>query len=272
MNPTEYVKVPQLKTIIDAEQPCESKLESIKNLIDGSSGSGSTVPTASGPLSYVAPGGTADKHEKVLAEISGANEKKLGLALLQEIEKSSLLTWNPESLEIALNGETIKFSKISLLIKKVITTAGATLPVGLTLFIESLLKQKIPYTYYRSGDAINIRDNLVTILDGKTSGASIAEETLPADNSVEPGDKRKREGESDEENDESKRAKPVVNEEQIEKETEETKNKNEKPRKIRKAKRDFKVEPNKLKNLRRSPRLLQDISAAWESNRNGNKS
>ena len=176
--PTPYIKAPQLQRILEADQPCENKLENIRSLLESSGQNGSLKSTPSNGeissnnaenqlASSVEDKGNANNFEKILKEIPSQKDKALALQLLQEIEKLPHLSWNPNNLEIIINNVAEPFTNIALLIKKIVTENLSSLPIGLTLFIESLLQNKIPYQFYKGQDAIQIRDNLLKISNGK---------------------------------------------------------------------------------------------------------
>ena len=278
-----YVKIPQLKKILDVEeQPCEEKLAEIRNLIDGGqspmiTGDSSLPPTVSPTTASPTASPTAS-YEKILSKIQKTNDKKTALSLLQEISKSNYLSWDPESLEIIVNGVPIKFSNIALLVKKVVTVGPATLPLAFTIFLASLVKIKAPYSLLRNGDAINVLENFdrmkaaledTTQTTAKTDenlplpGQNIAlSETAPVESSMDtnvpavvetatPVDNlgsRKRSREEDGEEGEEGGGKRQREEEEDDVV----------------AKRNFDVPPDRLKQLRRSPRLKQSIADAWQ--------
>lgn len=274
-----YVKIPQLKKILDVEeQPCEEKIAEIRNLIDGGQ-SPMITGDSSLPPSIVSPTASPTvSYEKILSKIQKTNDKKTALSLLQEISKSNYLSWDPESLEIIVNGVPIKFSNIALLVKKVVTVGPATLPLAFTIFLASLVKIKAPYSLLRNGDAINVLENFdrmkaaledTTQTTAKTDenlplpGQNIAlSETAPAESSMDtnvpavvetatPVDNlgsRKRSREEDGEEGEEGGGKRQREEEEDDVV----------------AKRNFDVPPDRLKQLRRSPRLKQSIADAWQ--------
>ena len=283
-NPTPYIKAPHLQKIIDADQNCEEKLDSIRALLSGSAGGapssqttsingGSTI-IQSGEAS-VADVGNSNNYEKVLKEIPLQSDKKVALQLLQEIEKLTHLSWNPENLEMILNNEPEKFTNIALLIKKVVSRGEPLLPIGLTLFIESLMTNKIPFNFLRDRDSMNIRENLMKInsTKGISEGESATEPTAtdPAEKVTEinkstdnasdevlPGTLKRKftESSGDELTPAPKKSRQheaeSVNHSAIEE---------------AEPKRSFELPVEKVKHLRRSARLNQDASEAWESQR-----
>ena len=273
--PTPYIKAPQLQRILEADQPCENKLENIRSLLESSGQNGSLKSTPSNGeissnnvenqlASSVEDKGNANNFEKILKEIPSQKDKALALQLLQEIEKLPHLPWNPNNLEIIINNVAEPFTNIALLIKKIVTENLSSLPIGLTLFIESLLKNKIPYQFYKGQDAIQIRDNLIKISNGKIAQVEteqqkelVPNETAEAGALVVQNTDRKRSlnYDSDDETQEAKRIKTGVMEEN---------NYSEDPE----PKRNFDLPVEKVKHLRRSARLNKEAEEAWDTQRN----
>ena len=273
--PTPYIKAPQLQRILEADQPCENKLENIRSLLESSGQNGSLKSTPSNGeissnnvenqlASSVEDKGNANNFEKILKEIPSQKDKALALQLLQEIEKLPHLSWNPNNLEIIINNVAEPFTNFALLIKKIVTENLSSLPIGLTLFIESLLKNKIPYQFYKGQDAIQIRDNLIKISNGKIAQVEteqqkelVPNETAEAGALVVQNTDRKRSlnYDSDDETQEAKRIKTGVMEEN---------NYSEDPE----PKRNFDLPVEKVKHLRRSARLNKEAEEAWDTQRN----
>ena len=273
--PTPYIKAPQLQRILEADQPCENKLENIRSLLESSGQNGSLRSTPSNGeissnnaenqlASSVEDKGNANNFEKILKEIPSQKDKALALQLLQEIEKLPHLSWNPNNLEIIINNVAEPFTNIALLIKKIVTENLSSLPIGLTLFIESLLQNKIPYQFYKGQDAIQIRDNLLKISNGKIAHVETEQQReLVPNETAEAGAlevqntdrKRSLNYDSDDETQEAKRIKTGVMEEN---------NYSEDPE----PKRNFDLPVEKVKHLRRSARLNKEAEEAWDSQRN----
>ena len=273
--PTPYIKAPQLQRILEADQPCENKLENIRSLLESSGQNGSLRSTPSNGeissnnaenqlASSVEDKGNANNFEKILKEIPSQKDKALALQLLQEIEKLPHLSWNPNNLEIIINNVAEPFTNIALLIKKIVTENLSSLPIGLTLFIESLLQNKIPYQFYKGQDAIQIRDNLLKISNGKIAPVETEQQReLVPNETAEAGAlevqntdrKRSLNYDSDDETQEAKRIKTGVMEEN---------NYSEDPE----PKRNFDLPVEKVKHLRRSARLNKEAEEAWDSQRN----
>ena len=273
--PTPYIKAPQLQRILEADQPCENKLENIRSLLESSGQNGSLKSTPSNGeissnnvenqlASSVEDKGNANNFEKIIKEIPSQKDKALALQLLQEIEKLPHLSWNPNNLEIIINNVAEPFTNIALLIKKIVTENLSSLPIGLTLFIESLLQNKIPYQFYKGQDAIQIRDNLLKISNGKVAHVETEQQReLVPNETAEAGAlevqntdrKRSLNYDSDDETQEAKRIKTGVMEEN---------NYSEDPE----PKRNFDLPVEKVKHLRRSARLNKEAEEAWDTQRN----
>lgn len=273
--PTPYIKAPQLLKILETDQPCETKLDSIRSLLESPGPSGLTkiVPN-NGEVSLnnaekelgssVNDIGNSKHFEKILKEIPTPKDKTLALQLLQEIEKFPYLSWNPTNLEIIINNVSEPFTNIALLIKKIVTENLSSLPIGLTLFIESLLKNKVPNQFYKGQDAIQIRDNLLKISNGKTATVETEpnKEEVPKETpetsalEVENTDrKRPLNYDSDDETPEPKRTKVGTLEEDNHLDNSE-------------PKRNFDLPLEKVKHLRRSARLNKEAAEAWDTQRN----
>ena len=275
---SEYVKVPKLKEILNGNGECEEKIERINLLLDNSDGlkkeeGSSSIGTGGGGLKLVEPtlGGVGsvgnDGYEKVLEGLSGV-ERKTGFSILESIEKNMNIDWDRESFEIKVDTEKIQFSDIRILLKKIVMTAGLTQPVALVMFIESLIKMKVPLSWFRSADSIQIRENLLkinrksenndanvdtgnnselvnegvnsTLLEQTESGSAEVESGLNVgESSVKVGNRRKR---------------------QLSEESEKEQTKN-----IKKSR----IDELQLNKIRRSPRLAQSIEAVWNARKNG---
>ena len=259
-----YVKVPKLKKIVEnGELDCETKLETIRSLIGESTplldGKGSSLEVV--PPSNI----TSGKFDVILKEISGVNEKKIAKSLLQEIEKSTLISWSPESLEVSIGGTPIKYSNIVYLVKRVVSSFPASFPLGIVLFCDALMRIKAPLTLIKNGDVKEIIENLVKINEfrkGKGGGDGQRDETLELEENKEsPASlKRSRENEDDGDFPDEKRLK------------EQNVDSNEASVEENSIKRSFNLPHEKLDKLRRSPRLRKEISEAWKTLKNGKDS
>ena len=260
---SQYVKLPQLKKILDVtEQPCEETLSQIRNLVDNNGSSLTLTGGENGSAPGVAPGTTIENgnfasYEKILKVIKNSNDKKVALSLLQEISKSDHLSWDPETLEIIISGEPVKYTNIALLVRKIVSVGPTTLPIGFVLFLDSLRKIKAPYTLLRNGDAVSVLDTLSRI--GGTLEPATETSVENNDNEMiteSHGLKRDREESESEGLPENQSKKLRKNNDEVEETV---------------PKRDFDVPSDRLKKLRRSPRLKKSISDAWDSMNNDRK-
>ena len=165
-----HIKAPVLKQIILEEKPCEEKLNDIKELLgipsEGTVSEENAEPAADD--SMIA-------KERVLANLT-ATEKKLGSQVLEYIQTSNFISWNPQTLQIILDGKEIEYSNIEKLIKKLVQTASPVLPIAFVLFIEALVKLKLPLNLFRDGDAVNTRAQLL-LMKENTSESEVVNET-----------------------------------------------------------------------------------------------
>ena len=266
---SQYVKLPQLKKILDVtEQPCEETLSQIRNLVDDSGSSLTLTGGENGSAPGVAPGTTVENgnfasYEKILKLIKNSNDKKVALSLLQEISKSDHLSWDPETLEIIISGEPVKYTNIALLVRKIVSVGPTTLPIGFVLFLDSLRKIKAPYTLLRNGDAVSVLDTLSriggTLEPATETSVENKENTDNVDNEMiteSHGQKRDRE-------DSESEGLPENQSKKLRKDNDEGEE--------TVPKRDFNVPSDRLKKLRRSPRLKKSISDAWDSMNNDRK-
>ena len=260
---THYLKIPKLKTIVDDNDlNCEKKLEKIRSLIGESNPILADGAPKGSSLEVVPPSTStsADKFDAVLKEITSVGEKKLATSLLQEIEKSSLITWSPETLEISIDGTPVKYSNIAYLVKRVVSSFPASFPLGIVLFCDALLKIKAPLTLVRNGDVKEILENLQRIKEVKDGNVGEGEKVKEVgdDQEKNPESTLKRQRVSDDEDDFSPQEKRLRNEEAGETLVPETS-----------VRRSFDLPSEKLDKLRRSPRLRKEISEAWKTIKDG---
>ena len=261
-----YVKIPRIKTIIDdPNTECEKKLNDIRVLVEG--GKPKPVePIESSPgtsgLNLVPPASetatvpvTAENFSLVLDEIPGAVEKKNAESLLHEIERSNIIQWSPETLEIIIDGSPVKYTNIKHLIKRVVTSFPASLPLGLTLFLEALLRIKASISLIKNGDSKELMANIIKIKSHSSDDTVRNTSTLddvPQKDDGEPAldvneeRKRGRESDGDDGDDNDVSAAPS--------------------KRLRgdAVRRDFDLPTTKLDRIRRSPRLKKEISDAWK--------
>ena len=267
-----YVKIPKLLTVLDdSSKDCEEKLSTLKTLITGSSPYESDSAVRPSEPQPVAPPEVTieDKFEKIFKESPGAQDKKNARALLQEIEKSNKLKWSIDSMELILDGEIIKYTNVLHLIKLVISTGPASLPLGLTLFCDALMSIKAPLTLIRNGDAKEIWSNLTRIHE---ANGKVIES--PPDPSLGAPEAASTEQDPDQPSIVGKRPREPDEEEDA---NLQPSGKRPAPDKAPVyspkggAKKTFGLEKDKLKGLRRSPKLKAEIENAWKSG-NGNQS
>ena len=271
---TSCIKSPHLTAVIDDTGiSCEQKLERIKGLIDGKKlsllKSGEAINSR--PDNGVNNGDAAaprSEYDVILSDLNGAKERELGETILQSINQSDYMSYDRNSLEIIVASETIRFTNIKNLIQFCVKNDAASLPIGLTLFLEGLLHIKTAVHAIRSGDSVAIKDDLIKIgtirekdkaaldvvpannedigvdanggvdgaVENNTSDAPVvADETSVGRQEVkEKGRKRRRGADEEEEN-------------------------------LTPAAKKFGLDDQSLNSLRRSPRLTAKLDEAWKS-------
>lgn len=125
--------------------------------------------------------------------MEGLKGRQVNLAkqLLQDIEKSELVSWDFTTMELIVDGKAIAHSHIKLLVHKLVIASSPILPLGLVTFVDALLRIRAPLTLIRDSDCLNIRDALLKIR-GKTSTLAetetpVAETTATESSSTDTG-------------------------------------------------------------------------------------
>ena len=259
---TPYLKTPHVLRIINNESvSCEEKLENIKNLIDGNklkiAKSGEELPsgapvseeTISTPVSTP----TQSAIEKIVDEIKGAKEKQYALSFLNEIDRSNYISFNPDTLEIIVDGETIKFSNVKNLVQYCINAAPGNLPIALAIFVQCMIKIQLPSELLRHGDAQALRESLIKIqelrekssvndkseqevVDANAEGTAVNKEETTEETSEPSGRGKKRTLEEGEEGEDDILPSP---------------------------KKKFGLSENSLDKLRTNPKLRDAIAEKW---------
>ena len=267
-----YVKGPKIKAILEENVDCENKIAKISALLDGKAERGLKLvePSVNGVKNEsegesvdtygVGEGGeknvvqeatyeNKEGYDSVVSELSG-NDKKNAIEVLDLISKNRSIDWDRSTYELIVGGEKINFSDIRLLIKKTVLTLPISQPIGLTLFIDKLIDLKTPLNYFRSGDAREVRSQLLRIKNWKSteSDAEIKiDENVVDEGNVDRSEKRKRDESLESEDKE-----------------EEISGKRQKLEDTEEVKDTFNLQPEVLNKLRRSARLKGDIVDTWK--------
>ena len=189
-----HIKQEALRSIILQDTPCEMRMGEIRELVGlpkVSEGNSEGLVAGDVPGAVVADvvegeGGSLheDAIKRILDGLTG-RELSTGRTLLDEIEKSDNLKWDDNSLEMVLNGENVSFSNMNLLVSKLVQKNSPSIPLALVSFINALLINRIPLSYFRDGDSQNIRQALINI--GRQSGSSNVEGAVESERSRKRG-------------------------------------------------------------------------------------
>ena len=274
-----YVKVPQLKKILDEEVECEQKLDLIRNLVEGQKSApvppspASTSANSNGDLSAVAPAATPEvsgsenekgssasnengpDYSRVIEGIKGVAEKNSAILILDLIEQSPNVSYDKENLELILDGERIRYTNIKYLLKRIVSPYPAQFPVGFSLFIQYLKNINVPLHAFRSGDSKNILEDLERIK--KERGESLSEpQKIEQGGEKETSLKRKFPLEEEEEKEEQ-------SVEQVKRPRIETQEVAETSKTA--VRRNFGQTKEGISKLRRSARLKKSLENTWAS-------
>ena len=108
---TEHVKIPHIQNVLQRDDlDCEQKLAELMKLIGQSSEDTVNAETTSEQSSSA----LKEAYEKILTGLTNS-EKKIASDFLDEILKSSVIGFDPETLEISIHGEPITQSYLPYL-------------------------------------------------------------------------------------------------------------------------------------------------------------
>ena len=162
---SKHIKQESLKNIVLTDLDCEEKLNKIKELLG--------LPTSEGVERETDDSRNDEEttnesdlrvqsRSRILEGLKG-KELKLAQQLLTEIEKSTFLDWNDDSLELSIDGNLVPHSNIRLLTTKLVHESSPQIPLGFVMYIDGLLRLKLPLSYFRDSDAIQTREALLKI-------------------------------------------------------------------------------------------------------------
>ena len=208
---SKQIKQDILKDIVLKETECDEKLAEIRTLlglpqsenVSGSEGGGVVTEETA----VAAQDLRSESISRILEGFKG-REAQLAKQLLIEIEKSSVIDWDDATLELILNNnKNYPSSNIRLLIEKLLYTSSPTLPNSFVSWIDALCSIKLPITYFRDSDSLNVRDAVLKIRQ--------EESVVPEGNeAVVAGRKRDREPEDETELEETFVKRPRLSEEE----------------------------------------------------------
>ena len=190
---TSHIKASHLKSLIQSEGNCQEKLSKISELV-GLPGpvddKESTINNETGSQVNEVEEAERQKlerreecYKKILEGLSGKNEK-LARGLLQRIETCQNLSFDYGTLEISINGIRKSNSSIRSLVHRMVTVASPQLPICLTEFINGLIDNSVPISYYQNADCLQIRLSLINI---KKNGQLSNDNAVENVNNIEEG-------------------------------------------------------------------------------------
>ena len=190
---TSHIKASHLKSLIQSEGNCQEKLSKISELV-GLPGpvddKESTINNETGSQVNEVEEAERQKlerreecYKKILEGLSGKNEK-LARGLLQRIETCQNFSFDYRISEISINGIRKSNSSIRSLVHRIITVASPQLPICLTEFINGLIDNSVPISYYQNADCLQIRLSLINI---KKNGQLSNDNAVENVNNIEEG-------------------------------------------------------------------------------------
>lgn len=150
---------------LESESSADQETNDVTNEHDGEENtaeSGNEVSVREAPVELSA---RERSIKRILDEFEG-KYKKFANQILLEIEKSSSLSWDYESLELIIDSQKVLHSNIQLLLSKLLEQRSPTLPHGLHKFINALINIKLPKVYFKGSDVKNIRAFLIETNSG----------------------------------------------------------------------------------------------------------
>lgn len=173
---SKHIKQIHLKQLVEQNKDCDSILTDIRQLVGlppktpDNDNNEETTPKEVADLEAPPPeeqilkekDSKTESIERILEGLSG-KEEKLARQLLNEIEKSPLVSWDPLSLELIRNGKPVSNTSMSLFVSKIVKRMSNAIPYGFLYFIDSLISAKVPISYFKDSDSLNFREALLKI-------------------------------------------------------------------------------------------------------------
>lgn len=264
------IKENHLKTILLKETSCEEKLDEIRESIglppattENEGAAENAAEAANSSEATETDNLRNDSVSRIVEDLQG-REKTLAKQILNEIEKSQLISWDYANLELIIDGKNILHSNIKLLIEKIVHVSSAVIPFGYIQFLDALLYIKLPINYMKDADSLNIREALINIHSRKNGQVTqVPTENIPQPSSA-PVIKRER-PDTDDDNEEVANKRPKATEETVEEANEQAA---EEP--LENSDTETTGGRKILKAVRRSERnkLKKNISETWQPFKN----
>ena len=93
----------------------------------------------------------------------------MAVKIINRIEMTPFLSYDYETLEVIIRGQKILHSSIKELIEHVVRLEVPSLPLSFVTFINSLVDMRLPLFFFKNGDALMIRQNLLAIRKQKNN-------------------------------------------------------------------------------------------------------
>ena len=169
-----HIKQESLRNIVLQDVECENKISQIRDLIGLPPLIETQKESEGGESEKGALDLRSDSIERILEGIEG-KELKIARNLIDDLEKANV-KWDQNSLALIIDGKEIEHSNLSLIVKKVVHSSSPVLPLGLISFIDTFIEKKIPISYLRDSDSLNIREALLKIRKGESGIGKLDEE------------------------------------------------------------------------------------------------
>ena len=151
----ENIKVPYLVKILDnAELNCDQKLIELKKLVGLNTDDDEEIGTTTSTNNFKA------LYPKILKSLTTNQDKKIGESFLDEILKSDVISFDPDSLEVIIHGQVLPNTFLPFLIQKIVVERALTHPLGFISFISGLVEMNISPTYIRDNDSKNLFEKI----------------------------------------------------------------------------------------------------------------
>ena len=113
-------------------------------------------------------GGREESLKKIVEGLN-EKEKKIAIKIINRIEMSPDISYDYESLEVIIHGKKILHSSLKELIGNIVRLEVPNLPLSFVTFVSALVDIKLPVFFFKNGDALMVRQNLLAIRKQKNN-------------------------------------------------------------------------------------------------------